>query len=126
MRKGTLGAMGKVAATCAMHPGRPSIWLEAEGRYVCTDEPDKYASAERSYAKSEVSAPSSARLDPKFKLVFLTAAGGTILFTAICVALHLATTGEPPPARKEFIEGMLTMAKIGFGAIVGLLGGKVL
>jgi hypothetical protein len=76
--------------------------------------------------EAKIDAAPSPRIDPKFKLVFLTAASGTLLFTLICVALHLVTTGEPPPARKEFIEGMLTMAKIGFGAIVGLLGGKVL
>ena len=124
MEDSVLSAIGKVATECIKHPGRPSLWLEAEGRYVCPDEAEAYARAARSQTKTD--APSSQRLDPKFKLVFLTAAGGTLLFTAICVAMHLITTGEPPPARKEFIEGMLTMAKIGFGAIVGLLGGKVL
>lgn len=124
MGRSVLSAIGKVAAACTKHPGRPSLWLEAEGRYVCPDEADAYARAERSEARLDTSP--FPRLEPKFKLVFLTAAGGTLLFTLICVVLHLATTGEPPPARKEFIEGMLTMAKIGFGAIVGLLGGKVL
>jgi hypothetical protein len=124
MAETALRAIGKVATECIRRPGQPSLWLEAEGRYVCPDEGKAYAQAERSHEKADT-APSP-RLDPKFKLVFLTATGGTVLFTLICVALHLATTGEPPPARKEFIEGMLTMAKIGFGAIVGLLGGKVL
>jgi hypothetical protein len=124
MGQSVLSSIGKVGTECLRHPGRPSLWLEAEGRYVCSDEAAAYARAEKSQAKTDV-LPSN-RLDPKFKLVFLAAAGGTLLFTLICVALHLATTGEPPPARKEFIEGMLTMAKIGFGAIVGLLGGKVL
>jgi hypothetical protein len=124
MGDNVLSAIGKVATECIRQPGRPSLWLDAERRYVCPDEAEAYARAEQSQAK--IAAPPSPRLDPKFKLVFLTAAGGTLLFTFICVAMHLATTGEPPPARKEFIEGMLTMAKIGFGAIVGLLGGKVL
>ena len=91
---------------------------------MCPDEANAYALAERAH-ENAATAP-SARLDPKFKLVLPDGDGGTVLFTLICVALHLATKGEPPPARKEFIEGMLTMAKIGFGAIVGLLGGKVL
>ncbi|HEV8482413.1 MAG TPA: hypothetical protein VGV87_02550 [Blastocatellia bacterium] len=124
MGRSALSAIGTVAAACMKHPRRPSLWLEAEGRYVCPDEAEAYAQAERMEAK--IDAAPSPRIDPKFKLVFLTAASGTLLFTLICVALHLVTTGEPPPARKEFIEGMLTMAKIGFGAIVGLLGGKVL
>jgi len=98
--------------------------MEAEGRYVCPDESSAYLRAKESQANTQ-GLPSD-RLDPKFKLVFLTAAIGTLLFTLICVVLHLATTGEPPPARKELIEGLLTMAKVGFGAIVGLLGGKKL
>ena len=66
------------------------------------------------------------QLDPKFKLVFLTAAAGTLFFTLLCVAIHLTTTGDLPPAKDKFVDGMLTMAKVGFGGIVGLLGGKVL
>lgn len=124
MKSGSFAALGKVAAECVKHPGRPSLWLEAERRYVCPDEAHAYAVAEKTQAAMESGA--TPRLDPKFKLVFLTAAAGTLLFTAICVVLHLVTTGEPPPAREKFIDGMLTMAKIGFGAIVGLLGGKVL
>jgi hypothetical protein len=115
MAKTVLRAIGKVATECIRRPGQPSLWLEAEGRYVCPDEANAYALAAKSQENADT-AP-SARLDPKFKLVFLTATGGTVLFTLICVALHLATTGEPPPPRKEFIEGMLTMAKIGFGAL---------
>jgi hypothetical protein len=120
----TLGKIGRVAAECVKHPGRPSFLLESEGRYICPKGNEPRLAAVGPIADTAVSA--SARIDPRFKLVFLTAAAGTCLFTLICVALHLATTGEPPPARKELIEGMLTMAKIGFGAIVGLLGGKVL
>jgi hypothetical protein len=124
MQKNALRSMQRVAVACITKPGHPSIWYDAERRYVCPDEPEVYARAEQSQAAIH-DAQSSPRLDPKFKLVFLTTAGGTLLFTVVCVALHLAATGEPPPARKEFIEGMLTMVKIGFGAIVGLLGGKV-
>lgn len=123
MAKVALHSIGKVATECIKHPGQPSLWHKAHKRYVRPDEPGAYAEAERLHESSD-SSPSP-RLDPRFKLVFLTTVAGTILFTIICVGLHLATTGEPPPARKEFIESMLTMVKIGFGAVVGLLGAKV-
>jgi hypothetical protein len=100
------------------------LWLEIEGRYVCPNEAEAYARAARSQAK--VDAEPLSRIDPKFKLVFLTAASGTLVFTLICIALSLINKGEPPAPQKELMEGMLTMAKIGFGAIVGLLGGKAL
>ena len=111
-----------VATECIRRPGQPSLWLEPEGRYVCPDEAEAYAKAKNAHAIAETSPPP--RLDPRFKFVLLLTAGGTILFTGLCVVLHLVTTGKPPEEGKELIEGMLTMAKIGFGAIVGLLGGK--
>ncbi len=116
--------IANVATECIRRPGQPSLWLESEGRYVCPDEAEAYARAQKTHARAET--PPRPRLDPRFKLVFLTAMGGTILFTLICVVLHLAKTGKPPEEGKELIEGMLTMAKVGFGAIVGLLGGKAL
>lgn len=124
MAKNALGTMGKVAAECIKDPGRPSFWLEAEGRYICPKGREARAEAVGRLAHAAVS--ESARIDPRFKLVFLTVAVGTLLFTLICVALTWATTGELPTARKELIQSLLTMAKIGFGAIAGLLGGKVL
>jgi hypothetical protein len=116
--------MGKAAAECLKNPGRSSYWLEAEGRYICPEGNELHRA--NTASPGHVAALQSKELDPKFKLVFLTAAAGTFLFTLICVAIHLLTNGELPQARKELSDGILTMAKIGFGAIVGLLGGKVL
>jgi hypothetical protein len=117
MAKSVLSTMGKAAVQCLKNPGRPSFWVEDEGRYICPDE-NEVGRIEHTTALS------AGRLDPRFKLVFLTAASGTLLFTLICVAINLTTNGDLPPARKELTESILTMAKIGFGAIVGLLGGK--
>jgi hypothetical protein len=44
----------------------------------------------------------------------------------LCVVLTLATKGAPPPLLEKLVESILTMAQIGFGAVVGLLGGKKL
>lgn len=115
--------MASAATECLTRPGQPSFWIESEGRYICLKELEG-----RSAPEVEVPAAVSDkdRLDPKFKLVFGASVVGTLLFTSICVALHLATTGEPPPLREKLIENFFTMANIGFGAIVGLLGGKTL
>jgi hypothetical protein len=114
--------MAMLAAECVRNPDRPSFWQEEEGRYVCPDR-------EIAFSDSRAQAPGdiyleSARVDPTFKLVFLTVVVGTFFFTLLCVTIHLATRGELPPARKELSDGIFTMAKIGFGAIAGLLGGK--
>lgn len=124
MAASAVSTMGKAGAECVKNPGRPSFWIAAERRYICPDGDEARPPATGQIDHAAV--PASGRIDPKFKLVFLTAAGGTLLFTLTCVALQLATKGELPPAQKELSDSILTMAKIGFGAIVGLLGGKVL
>jgi hypothetical protein len=61
---------------------------------------------------------------PHFNKVFFTTAGLTVLCLVISGALAVA--GPETAAAKEVISGCLTMAKIGFGAIVGLIGGRAL
>lgn len=63
-------------------------------------------------------------ISPQFKLVFVTAAAGTLLFVVLCLVLSLVAGREPPPLFEKLIMGFFDLAKIGFGAIVGLLGGK--
>jgi hypothetical protein len=60
----------------------------------------------------------------EFKLVFLTAAVGTGVFVVLCLVLVLLAGREPAPLLEKVIMGFFDMAKIGFGAVVGLLGGK--
>ncbi|MEK6302248.1 MAG: hypothetical protein AABO41_16180 [Acidobacteriota bacterium] len=117
-----------VAAECVKHPTKPSILVPELGRYVCPDSRE----GQRALAQIQLIATDSqpltqpSRIDPQFKLVFITAAVGSLLFVVICVGLHLYTDGQPPPALAKLIDGLLDMAKIGFGAAVGLLGGKAM
>jgi hypothetical protein len=123
--------MGIVAAECFKHPTRSSVWLPAEGRYVCpeSDEALKHAEGLAAQQANRVRPRSTQvprRLNPEFKLVFLTAAGGTGLFTILCIALSIYVGKDPPPLLEKLISNMFDLVKIGFGAVVGLLGAKSL
>ena len=63
-------------------------------------------------------------LTPTFKLVFLSALCITILSVILCCPL--AILGAETPEKKALFEACLTTFKLGFGAIIGLLGGKAL
>jgi len=113
----------KIAQECVRTPRKVSVWSNELNRYVCRDDPEfRQAVAAQALAKNNVHPP----LSPAFKLVFLTAAGGTLLFVLMCFGVHLLTGGVMPSATEKLVEGMLDMAKIGFGAVVGLLGGQTL
>ena len=66
------------------------------------------------------------QFSPAFKLVFLTAAIGTLLFVLICVTTTLLAGKEPPPLTEKITMALFDLAKIGFGSVVGLLGGQAL
>jgi hypothetical protein len=68
--------------------------------------------------------PSGEVLDPAFKLVLLIVSIGT--FSLLLVMIVLAATDASNDASKNLFETSSTMFKVGFGAIVGLLGGKAL
>lgn len=112
-------AMTQVAAECFRHPSRPSYWSAEEGRYVCPDS-GILPTRDRDALEANPRPP----LQENFKLVFMAAFGGTIFFTLICIGCHLATGGEPSAGLQRLIDSLLDMAKIGFGAVVGLLGAK--
>jgi hypothetical protein len=65
------------------------------------------------------------KLDPTFKLVFLSVLGLTVLSLVLHVVL-VVTLKQPNDQAKLLIETCSTLTKTGFGAMVGLVGGKVL
>ena len=108
------------AIECARTPGYISIWSERLGRYVCKRDPEfQRTMVEQSDAKTARPPISAA-----FKLVFLSAAGGTLLFIVICVVTTIWARKDPPPLLEKTITSLFDLAKIGFGAVVGLLGGQ--
>ena len=95
-----------------------SIWSERHGRYVC--EKDAY------FPQAKAEGANRATINPTFKLVFLSSASGTVLFVLICVVTTIVAGRDIPDALHELIRGLFDLAKIGFGAVVGLLGGQSL
>lgn len=66
-------------------------------------------------------------LTPRFKWVFSTIVGFTILILIAYIALCVIFPHEDPTSRIQgLIETLKSTFMIGFGAIVGLLGGKAL
>jgi hypothetical protein len=118
-----LKEMTEIVTECVRMPGQTSVWSKSAGRYVCSKDPEyERAVAEHTPAIADTHPP----INPAFKLVFVTAAAGTLLFFAICVAIHWAAGGNMPTPTEKFVDGLFDLVKIGFGAIVGLLGGQAL
>ena len=67
-------------------------------------------------------------LTPAFKLVFLSVLSITVLSIILCCPLVFLTMTKPDsdPHLTALLEACLTTWKMGFGAIIGLLGGKSL
>ena len=115
--------MAGVATECVRTPGRASLWSARLGRYVCENDPEFEAvKAEQGVAISQGRAP----LSSMFKLVFLTSVAGTFLFTVVCVATSILAGREPPALMVELVRWAGDLAKIGFGTIVGMLGGQAI
>jgi hypothetical protein len=115
--------MANIAAECLKAPSKSSIWSASLGKYVSYDTPEGSEAIARLTPNEAAAHPA---INPQFKMVFLTATGGTGLFVVLCLVLSLAAGKQPPPLFEKIILGFFDMAKIGFGAIVGLLGGKKL
>ena len=62
-------------------------------------------------------------LTPTFKLVFLSVVGITVL--AMVLSCYLLS-GPKSEERTALMNAFLTTWKLGFGAIIGLLGGKAM
>jgi hypothetical protein len=67
-------------------------------------------------------------LSPTFKLVFLSVLGITLLSVVLTCAVWAYGQQMPPGAWKPdsdpLFQALLTTWKLGFGAIIGLVGGK--
>jgi hypothetical protein len=74
--------------------------------------------------QESISVPESkSDLTPRFKLVFCTVAALTVL--ALILNVLLAIFGGDSEQVKAAAEACSTTYKMGFGAIVGLIGGRV-
>ena len=113
-----VGDMAAIAVECLTRPKKNAVWSPAHGRYVC---PRTENIAEAQLERKSATRPP---ISPLFKLVFAAAAIGTLLSLTLCVALTLAAGREPPSLMTEVVRGLFSLAQVGFGAIVGLLGGK--
>ena len=71
---------------------------------------------------SERCRPSAIRT-PMFRWIFSAVLGLTILSLAVSIALSLQP-GPMSPQQASLFEACSTTWKLGFGAIVGLLGGR--
>jgi hypothetical protein len=116
--------MAQIAAECFRRPGELSLWSPELGRYVCPDEAKAITAGTSPKASLEVA--KHPPVNPQFKLVFLTSVIGTFIFAVLCLVLTFAVGKEPPPLFEKVVMGFFDLAKIGFGAVVGLLGGKKL
>src|SRR5207248_8531779 len=113
------------AAQCLMHPGHLSVWSAELGRWVCINSPQgQEAIAQTVPAPKDVPVPTP--ISPAFKLVFWTSAVGTLFFVVLCVTVTFALGKDPPPMWERLATSIMDLAKIGFGAMVGLLGAKAI
>ena len=113
-----LGDMTAIAVECIKRTDKQAVWSPEVNRYVC---PVSDNVPEGKLDRKSVHRPPISAL---FKLVFATAAAGTVISLTLCVGLTLAAGKEPPSLMTEVVRGLFDLAKVGFGAIVGLLGAK--
>jgi len=66
------------------------------------------------------------KLTPAYNLTFLVVVALTFLSMCACIALALLPQDLKSDDTRELIGTFSTILKTGFGAIVGLLGGKTL
>ena len=110
--------MVTIAKECLKHPSRRAVWSPELQSYICPE------TARGKSVALDHRSPSYPSLSKEFKLVFFAAFFGTILFISLCIVLTLTAGREPPELTVEIARGLFSMAQVGFGAIVGLLGGK--
>lgn len=109
-----------IASECIRRPRTHSHWSPRRGRYVCEMSEEGRALAQDSGQSQYQRSP----INPTFKFVFRWSFAGTLFFIALCVVCSLAAGREPPPLFEKIVMSTFSLAEIGFGAIVGLLGAK--
>jgi hypothetical protein len=98
-----------VAAASFSSPNRETVILpKPEGQMGCMGPLD--------------GVPGAIPVDPTFKLIFVSAVGLTVL--AFVVWVLAAFFAQRTDAALSLMNGCETLTKIGFGAVMGLLGGK--
>jgi len=80
---------------------------------VCPDSDDGKRAIENA---KPLRAPSGSGVNPQFKLVFLTATGGTLFFVLLCLAITIIAGRDPPPFWEKLAMSFFDLGKIGFGA----------
>jgi len=110
--------LGVVAAECLRKPKHASVWDQGSQQYVSSDDP-RFLTIKR-----DDPAAAFAPINAGFKLVFHGVVGATMFFMAACIVLTLIARKEMPDLISELHSGLLDLVKIGFGAVVGLLGGQ--
>ena len=118
----------QIAAECIKHPNRRAIWSDELGMYICPESTKRELAQlkARSLQKRRKTLKHHPPLGREFKIVFVTAVSGTLLFTLLCTVLTLAAGKEQPELLERIAIGFFDIAKTGFGAVVGLLGAKLL
>lgn len=111
-----ISEMLNVAAECARHPLRDSVYSPRLNRFICADTEEG--------RRVEDDHLLAARLQPPFKLVFLTVAIGTLVFAGLCVGAALAAGRETSPLFEEIIRALMWFVQLGVGTILGLLGAR--
>ena len=116
-----LSEMANIASECLARPRSTSIWSPRLSKYVCEHGED---GGEVLAERSGHSPTGQATISPTFKWVFGWSLAGTVFFVVLRIVLSLAAGRQPPPLFEKLVLATFDLAKIGFGAIVGLLGGK--
>lgn len=115
--------MINIAAECLKNPGKKLVWSSEQQKYICPERVKHTRAAVVQQAASAAATAEHPALSQQFTLIFSTAAGGTLLFVLLCFGCSFAAGKQPPPLLEKLIMGFFDLAKIGFGTIVGLLGG---